>query len=86
MPWGVFFRIRVEFYVFYKIFSTHNKTMNLLKYLKETKAELKDVTFPSTSQTVIYTVMVITISVAVALMLSGMDLGLREALSRLLNR
>ncbi|MFA6608600.1 MAG: preprotein translocase subunit SecE [Candidatus Paceibacterota bacterium] len=60
--------------------------MNLLKYLKETKAELKDVTFPSTSQTVIYTVMVITISVAVALMLSGMDLGLREALSRLLNR
>lgn len=60
--------------------------MNLLKYLKETKAELKEVVFPTTSQTVIYTVMVVAISVAVALLLSGTDLGLREGLTRLLAR
>ncbi len=60
--------------------------MNLIKYLKETKAELKEVVFPSTSQTVIYTVAVILISVLVALSLGGIDLGLREGLTRLLAR
>lgn len=60
--------------------------MNLLKYLKETKAELKEVVFPTTSQTIIFTVIVVLISVLVAVTLGGVDLGLREGLVKLLAR
>lgn len=60
--------------------------MKLLQYLKETKAELKEVVFPTTSQTVIYTVLVIVISVVIALFLGAVDLGLRELLAKILNR
>ena len=60
--------------------------MKFLQYLKETKAELKEVVFPTTSQTIIYTVIVIVISIVVALMLGAVDLGLRELLAKILNR
>ena len=73
MPSGAFFRISTP-------------PMNLLQYLKETKAELKEVVFPSTSQTITYTILVISISVIVALTLSGVDLGLRETVTKLLAR
>ena len=56
----------------------------IIKYLKETKAELKEVVFPSTSQTITYTIIVIIISVLVAVVLGGIDLGLREALSKII--
>lgn len=59
---------------------------NLLQYLKEVKNELKEVVFPTTSQTVTYTVIVILISVIVAVTLGGIDLGLREILAKLLAR
>lgn len=58
----------------------------IIKYLKETKAELKEVVFPSTSQTITYTIIVIVISVLVALTLGGTDLALRTGLSNLLGR
>lgn len=60
--------------------------MNLLNYLKETRTELKEVKFPTRSQTIIYTVAVIALSVAVAALLGGVDLGLREALTKFLAR
>ena len=60
--------------------------MDLIKYLKETKSELKEVTFPTTSQTITYTVAVVLISILVAVVLGGMDLGLREGLTNLLAR
>lgn len=60
--------------------------MKFLQYLKETKAELKEVVFPTTSQTIIYTILVIVISIAVALSLGAVDIGLREALSKIINR
>lgn len=60
--------------------------MNLLNYLKETKAELKEVVFPSTAQTITYTVLVIVLSVIVAALLGAVDLGLREGLIKLLGR
>lgn len=60
--------------------------MDIIKYLKETQAELKEVTFPTVSQTVIYTTAVILISVLVAVALGGLDLGLREGLTKLLAR
>jgi preprotein translocase SecE subunit len=73
MPTGAFFRITTP-------------TMNILQYLKETKAELKEVIFPSSSQTIIYTMLVVLISVFIALTLSGMDLGLRTLLTKLIVR
>lgn len=60
--------------------------MDILKYLKETKAELKEVTFPSTSQTITYTIIVVTISVLVAVTLGGADFGLSQGLAKLLAR
>lgn len=60
--------------------------MKFLNYLKETKAELKEVKFPSTSQTIVYTVAVIALSAAVAALLGGVDFGLREALTAFLAR
>lgn len=58
--------------------------MNILKYLKETRAELKEVSFPSTSQTITYTIIVVTISIFVAVTLGATDFGLTEALKKLL--
>ncbi len=60
--------------------------MNFLQYLKETKAELKEVVFPTSTQTTIYTVLVIVISIVVALALGGIDIGLRELLAKILTR
>jgi preprotein translocase subunit SecE len=60
--------------------------MKLLQYLKETKNELKEVVFPTTSQTITYTVIVILVSVFVAVMLGGIDLGLREVLAKIVTR
>lgn len=76
MPAGAFFRINIS-----------RTTMNsIIKYLKETKAELGQVTFPTFSQTTMYTVAVVVASLVVAFILGGVDLGLREALAKLLAR
>ncbi len=58
----------------------------LIQYLKETKAELKEVVFPTTSQTIIYTILVIVISVLVAVGLGGIDAGLSKLLNIVINR
>lgn len=60
--------------------------MNLFQYFKETKAELKEVTFPSIAQTITYTIAVVVLSMIVAAILGGMDFGLREGLTKLLVR
>jgi preprotein translocase subunit SecE len=48
--------------------------MNISTYLNETKGELKHVNWPSRRQTINYTIVVIGISLAVALVLSFFDL------------
>lgn len=60
--------------------------MKLLQYLKETKNELKEVVFPTTSLTVTFTVIVILISILVAVTLGGVDFGLRAVLEKILTR
>jgi len=47
--------------------------MSLIQYLKDTKAELKHVSWPSRKQTLIYTSLVIAISVFVAVYLGVFD-------------
>jgi preprotein translocase SecE subunit len=60
--------------------------MKFLQYLKETKAEMKEVVFPTSSQTIIYTVLVIVISLVVAALLWAVDLGLKELLTKIVSR
>jgi preprotein translocase SecE subunit len=60
--------------------------MKLFNYFKETKAELKEVTFPTVSQTITYTVTVIVLSIIVASLLGAVDFGLKEGLIKLLAR
>ncbi len=47
--------------------------MSLIQYLKDTKAELKHVSWPTRKQTLIYTSLVIAISVFVAVYLGVFD-------------
>jgi preprotein translocase SecE subunit len=47
--------------------------MGLIKYLQETKAELKFVKWPSQRQTVIYTALVILISIVTSIYLGVFD-------------
>ena len=45
----------------------------IIQFLKEAKAELLKVNWPSKSQTINYTIIVIGISIAVAMFLGGLD-------------
>lgn len=58
--------------------------MSLINYLKETKEELKEVTWPSKRQTTIWTILVIVISTIVAVFLGAIDFGLKDLLSVLI--
>jgi preprotein translocase SecE subunit len=58
--------------------------MNLSKYFKETQAELKEVKFPSVRQTILYTIIVVLISLFIAVLLGGSDHGLSVGLKKLL--
>lgn len=60
--------------------------MNLLNYFKETKAELREVKFPSIGQTITFTMIVILLSFLVAVLLGAVDFGLKEGLIKLLGR
>lgn len=60
--------------------------MSISSYLKETKAELKEVRFPTISQTVTFTVLVVVLSAIIALVLGGADFGLKTILAKILNK
>ncbi len=51
----------------------HNRMKPLIEYLKAVRAELTHVSWPSRTQAVGYTVLVIGISVSVAFLLGGFD-------------
>ena len=59
--------------------------MKIFDYLKETKEELKYVSFPTNRQTLLYTILVIVISVITALVLGGTDIGLGKMLLLITN-
>ncbi|TSC78383.1 MAG: Protein translocase subunit SecE [Parcubacteria group bacterium Gr01-1014_33] len=54
----------------------------IITYLKESKLELKKVTWPTREETIRYTVTVIVISGVVAIFLGGLDYLLQFALNR----
>lgn len=51
-----------------------------IQFLKETRAELKQVTWPSRSRAILYTAIVILFSAGVGYMLGGFDILLQSAL------
>lgn len=84
MPTGAFFRIRAVFIcVAHHYLTFMNK---LIQYFKETKTELKEVVFPTTAQTITFTILVIVISIVVAAGLGGLDAGLSKVLKAVINR
>jgi len=58
--------------------------MNLVNYLKETKEELKHVSWPTQKQVIIFTAMVIVISVFVAYFLGFFDALFVRILGRII--
>lgn len=58
-----------------------NKTNKAMKFFRETKAELKKVSWPSKSQLVNNTVVILTFIVIATLVLSLLDVGFQKLLS-----
>jgi preprotein translocase SecE subunit len=59
--------------------------MKPVEYLKEVKNEMTHVTFPSNKKTILYTVLVIIFSLAVAAALGFFDFLFKAGLEKLLN-
>lgn len=47
--------------------------MSLKQYISDTKSEMKHVNWPTRKQTIVYTILVIVISVVVSLYIAGLD-------------
>ena len=54
----------------------------VITYLKETRGELKHVSWPTRKQTIAYTVLVIALSILVAVYLGLLDFGFSTLLNR----
>jgi preprotein translocase SecE subunit len=47
--------------------------MSIKQYISDTKSEMKHVSWPTRKQTIVYTTLVIVVSLVVALYVSGLD-------------
>lgn len=59
---------------------------NILNFLKETRAELEKVVWPTREQTVRYSILVIIVAVATGLFLGGLDYILTALTTYLVNK
>jgi preprotein translocase subunit SecE len=59
--------------------------MFLTQYLKETQAELKHTSWPTKRQTVVFTVVVVLISIAVSVLLGFFDFVFSKLLNLIIN-
>lgn len=57
----------------------------LISYLKNVQGELKHVVWPNRKQAVIHTILIIVISAAVALYISGLDYVFTHVVNRLVS-
>ncbi len=60
--------------------------MALGEYIKETRAELKHVSWPTRRQAIIFTALVIVLSIGLALVLGVFDYLFAEGIKLLINR
>lgn len=58
--------------------------MSFIKYLRDVRAEFVHISWPTPKQAMLYTVLVIIISVATSLYLGALDLGLANLLERII--
>jgi len=58
--------------------------MKILDYIKETKAEMKHVNWPTRKQAVVFTVIVVAVSIGVSLFLGFFDFIFSLALKQIL--
>lgn len=58
--------------------------MKIVEYLKETRSELKHVSWPTRNQAIAFTIVVIILSLAVAFFLGFFDFIFTEGLSKFL--
>ena len=63
-----------------------NKTNKAMKFFRETKSELKKVSWPSKSQLVNNTVVILTFIIIAIVVLSLLDIGFEKILSFVINR
>ncbi len=56
--------------------------MGIINYLRDTKAELRHVTWPTKQETVNYTIIVLLISIGTGIFLGILDFVFRAALGR----
>lgn len=59
--------------------------MGIINYINETKAEMKHVTWPTQSQAIMYTLVVIVLSLAIAAILGVFDSIFAAGLTKLLS-
>ena len=59
---------------------------NPIQFLKETRAELAHVTWPSRNRVIIYTIVVIVFSLALGYLLGGFDTLLQAALKSIVQK
>jgi len=58
--------------------------MGIINYISETKAEFKHVTWPTRSQAILYTIVVIALSLVVAALLGAFDAIFAAGLTKLI--
>lgn len=66
------------------VFNIKNNPMKLIEYLKETRGELKHVSWPTRSQAIAFTITVIAISLVTAAFLGVFDFILAQLISKFL--
>ena len=59
---------------------------NLIKYFRDTAAELKQVSWPTQHQAMLYTALVIGISVVVSLFVGAFDFAFSQVINAIVNR
>ncbi len=59
--------------------------MGIVDYVRDTKAELKHVVWPSRQQALLYTLAIIIISALFAVALGAVDIGLERLLGLIIN-
>ncbi len=58
---------------------------SVVKYFREAYSELKKVTWPSRKDTIMYSTIVLVLSLSMAVVIGGLDLGLSKGLEYLIS-
>lgn len=86
-----YFRIKEYIYdialtgLFLKETKFYKYMSKIIDYLKETKAELKDVNWPTRMQTIYHTVIVVVLSLVIAYLLGFFDFIFSKGLGRIIS-